>query len=95
MGADIVKSYERCLQGDFQHITVLEEMYQKLKRGPRNDIALKSPPQEVDDDEDEEDELDNEDGEAMDVETPSLNDGPIIDEDGFQLVQGKGRRKGR
>jgi hypothetical protein len=70
-------------------------MYQKLKRRPRNDTALISPPQEVDDDEDEEDDVTNEDGEAMDVETPVRNDGPIIDEDGFQLVQGKGRRKGR
>jgi len=82
---------------------VLEEIYQKLKRRPRNDTALEPPPQEVDDDEDDEyeddeydeDEIDNEDGETMDVETPGQNDGPIIDEDGFQLVQGKGRRKGR
>ena len=95
MASDIVKSYERCVQGDFQHITVLEEIYQKLKRRPRNDIALEPPPQEVDDDEEEEDEIDNEDGEPMDVDLPSRNAGPIIDEDGFQLVQGKGTRKGR
>ncbi len=94
MGSDIVKSYERCLQGDFQHIAVLEEMYQKLKGRPRNDTALKAPHQEVDDEEDDDDD-DREDGEAMEVETTSQNDGPIVDEDGFQLVQGKGRRKGK
>lgn len=95
MASDIVKSYELCVQGDFQHITVLEEMYQKLKRQPRNDKALSPPPQEVDDDEDEEVEINNKTGEAMQVETSNQNDGPILDEDGFQLVQGKGRRKGR
>jgi pre-rRNA-processing protein TSR2 len=101
VASDIVKSYERCLQGDFQHITVLEELYEKLRRRPRNDTALKSPSQddveEGDDDDDDggtvEDE--EEDGEAMDVETSQENSGPIIDEDGFQLVQGKGKRRGR
>jgi pre-rRNA-processing protein TSR2 len=65
-------------------------------------MVMKPPPQdEVDeDDEDDEDEdVDEEEGgEAMDLEPPrdaSINEGPIIDDDGFQLVQGKGKRRGR
>ena len=68
-------------------------MYEKLKRRPRNDAALKEPHQETEDEEDDDDE--EEDGEKMEVETLSQNDGPMVDEDGFQLVQGKGRRKGK
>lgn len=89
------------MQGDFQHISVLEEIYDRLKRRPRNDQELNPPPQESindDNDDDDEDTENNEaedDAEAMDVEASRANNGPIIDEDGFQLVQGKGRRRGR
>lgn len=96
MASDILKSYERCLQGDFQHVTVLEELYEKLRRQPRNDTAMKPPPQSDDDEEDEDDvDEEQEGGEAMDVEIVQENKGPIVDEDGFQLVQGKGKRRGR
>ena len=40
--------------------------------------------------------IDGEDvNEKMDIEEEVQPNVPIIDEDGFQLVQGKGRRKGR
>ena len=71
-------------------------MYEKLKGRKRNDRVLPSPSQDVDEDEAEEEiEDQDEDGEAMEVDqSTSAKQEPIIDEDGFQLVQ-KGRRKGR
>lgn len=85
------------MQGDFQHVTALEQMYEKLKGRKRSDRILPSPSQDVDEDEVEEEIEDDEDeaAEAMEVDQPtSTKQEPIIDEDGFQLVQ-KGRRKGR
>jgi pre-rRNA-processing protein TSR2 len=97
---DIVLSYEKCAQGDYQHIEVLEQMYQNLQRQPRSDVIINQPDEsQEDDDDDEDDEMEtdeNGDGDhqgAMEVET-SQNIGPIIDEEGFELVQ-KGRRRGR
>jgi hypothetical protein len=87
---DIVKSYQLCLQGDFQHIARLEEIYQTLKRRPPV-IATKEEVNEVDDDEEVDDDG-KEEGEAMEIEKPEKAV-PIIDEDGFQLVQGRGRRR--
>lgn len=86
-----------CLKGDFAHVAVLEEMYEKLKRRPRADKSIEAPSQEVDDDEveEEDDEDTMGDGEEMDVDPRPTKSEPIVDEDGFQLVQGKGRRKGR
>lgn len=90
MASDIVKSYQLCVQGHFQHITRLEEIYQKLKKRPPV-TATKEEVEEVDE---EEEEVDGEaEGEAMQIESPERS-GPITDEDGFQLVQGKGRRRG-
>jgi len=87
-----------CLKGDFAHVAVLEEMYEKLHRRPRGDKSVEAPSQEVDDDEEEEEEGEEdgvEHGETMEVDTRPTKLEPIVDEDGFQLVQGKGRRKGR
>jgi pre-rRNA-processing protein TSR2 len=90
-----------CLKGDFAHVAVLEEMYEKLQRRPRGDKSVEAPSQEVDDDDDDEEEEEEgeedgvEHGEAMEVDTRSTKLEPIVDEDGFQLVQAKGRRKGR
>jgi hypothetical protein len=86
---DIVKSYQLCLKRDFQHIARLEEIYQTLKRRPPV-VATKEEVQEVDNEEEAED-YENE-GEAMQIEKPEKAV-PIIDEDGFQLVQGRGRRR--
>jgi hypothetical protein len=98
-----VKSYERCLQGDFQHITILEEIYQNLQRHPLEDIAIQPQSQEaIEDDEDDESEMDVDETVDENPAQPNLNalassssNGPIIDEEGFQLVQTKGRRRGR
>jgi len=85
-----------CLKGDFAHVAVLEEMYEKLQRQPRANKSVEAPSQEVDDDDEEEEEEEGlEDGEAMEVDPRPTKSEPVVDEDGFQLVQGKGRRKGR
>ena len=88
-----------CLKGDFAHVAVLEEMYEKLHRRPRADKSVEAPSQEVDDEDDDDDdegeEAGVEHGEAMEVDTRPTKLEPMVDEDGFQLVQGKGRRKGR
>jgi hypothetical protein len=90
VASDIVKSYQLCLQGDFQHIARLEEIYQTLKRRPPV-IATKEEINQVDDDEEVDDDG-KEEGEAMEIEKPEKAV-PIIDEDGFQLVQARGRRR--
>jgi len=101
VASDIVRSYEMCSKGDFANVAALEEMYERLKRQPRGDKSVEAPSQEVEDDEVEveEGEGDEEetvlDGEAMAMDPPAPKSQPIVDEDGFQLVQGKGRRKGR
>jgi len=86
-----------CLKGDFAHVAVLEEMYEKLQRRPRGDKSVEAPSQETDEEVEEEDEDGDkaEDGEAMEVDPRPTKPEPMVDEDGFQLVQGKGRRKGR
>ena len=83
-------------------MAILDDMYQNLQRRPRKDQVL----QEGDDDNDEMDDGETEEaemtaaneedrkGSGMEVE-PSNCKGPIIDEDGFQVVQGRGKRKGR
>jgi hypothetical protein len=90
VASDIVKSYQLCLQGDFHHIARLEEIYQTLKRRPPV-IATKEEVQEVDE-EVEVDDDEKEEGEAMQIEKPEKAV-PIVDEDGFQRVQGRGRRR--
>ena len=74
-----------------------------MKKQPREDKTVEF----VDDDDEEENEKedemddrakgeeDNAVRDAMDVEPQSDNRGPITDEDGFQLVQGKTRRRKR
>ena len=82
-------------------MSVLEHIYQNLKKRPRSDKVVQPPPQaEVDDaDGDSGDEMEDDegadDGQAMAVDETSREAAnvPIVDEDGFQLVQGKGRRR--
>jgi hypothetical protein len=78
-------------------VNVLDEMYQKLRRRPRNDKAMEAPTQEVDDDEEDAEDADDDstqmDVDIMDVDS-TAKQAPIIDDEGFELVQ-KGRRRGR
>jgi hypothetical protein len=92
-----VKSYELCLQGDFKHVDNLERMYEALKRRPKQQPKIEVEGEEDDSGEEIEDgqeEIstggDGGEGQGMDVDNR-----PVIDEDGFQLVQGKGKRRGK
>lgn len=77
----------------------MEEIYQNLKKRPRGDKVVQPPPQVEGDDESGE-EMDEEENEAEEGQAMALDTGltenahtPTVDEDGFQLVQGKGRRR--
>jgi len=89
VAADIVKSYQLCLQGDFQYISRLEEIYQNLKKR----LPVAATKEKVEEIDDENEELNADDGgESMQIEKAEKT-GLIVDEDGFQLVQGRRRRK--
>lgn len=91
-----MKSYEACLAGEFEHVERLERVYESLRRRPRQEVKVQVEDEESESGEEmtEEDTreggADGKDGQGMEVD-----DGPVVDEDGFQLVQGKGRRRGR
>jgi hypothetical protein len=92
-----VKSYELCLQGDFKHVENLERMYDALRRRPKQQPRI-----EVEDEEDdsggemqEGEEDSSTGGDGKDKQGMEVDNAPVIDEDGFQLVQGKGRRRGK
>lgn len=92
-----MKSYELCLQGDFKHVENLERMYDALKRRPKQQPQIEVEDEEDDSGEEmEEGEGDSSTGrEGRDGQGMEVDNAPVIDEDGFQLVQGKGRRRGR
>ena len=91
-----MKSYEACLAGEFEHVERLERVYESLRRRPRQEVKVQVEDEESESREEmsEEDTMqgdaDGKDGQGMEVD-----DGPVIDEDGFRLVQGKGKRRGR
>ncbi|ESK98088.1 pre-rrna-processing protein tsr2 [Moniliophthora roreri MCA 2997] len=76
-----------------------EEKADKLK-GKQEVVDIKKGAEEVDDDDWEDDEEDDEDAMDEDEQVPQLierppprrKEEPVIDEDGFTLVKGKGRR---
>ena len=87
-----MRSYELCLKGDFEHVERLERVYEGLKRRPQQEtsIQLEEEDGESESGEEMEEEEGGKEGQGMEVDN-----GPVIDDDGFQLVQGKGKRRGR
>lgn len=90
------------MKGSFEHIHHLEEVYEKVKKQPREDKTVELVEDDDEEENEKEDEIDDRGKEqdsavrdAMDVEPQFDNRGPITDEDGFQLVQGKTRRRRR
>lgn len=104
--ADLVlKLYRDCIIKDYSRIDELYLKYQ-LKLGQNsqpNKVIVRADPNnpDVSDDEDDEDDEDNSLGvniapplvqdDGMDIDVPPT--GPIIDDDGFELVQKRGRRR--
>ncbi|KAK6201666.1 Pre-rRNA-processing protein TSR2-domain-containing protein [Scheffersomyces amazonensis] len=105
IGALIFKFYKDVSIGNYNDIDLLYSKWQeKQSKGSSNinRIHIEEDPNNPDvsdSEEDEEDEGDNEDipqlqqEDSMEVDTEPV--GPIVDEDGFELVQKKGRRGGR
>lgn len=89
----VIEIYRQCADGDFKVVT---EMYQKYeqkeeqkKKGLVKPNVVKPQAQEGDDDDDDE-EWEDDDSEPTTFDNqPVENQGPIVDEDGFELVQSK------
>jgi pre-rRNA-processing protein TSR2 len=97
-----VKSYELCGQGEFEHVERLERVYEGLRRRPRQEIKIQVEEEDDGGSESEGEEMQEEadnattnGGDGKDEQGMEVDNGPVVDEDGFQLVQGKGRRRGR
>lgn len=98
VASNMIKLYEECRQLNFSRV---EDMYtkwlEKQKNGPSKERFVQV--DEVSSDEDEEDEGEEEDDDGMDVDmdqdVPELvtKPEPIVDDDGFELVQKKGKRR--
>ncbi|KAH8555420.1 Pre-rRNA-processing protein TSR2-domain-containing protein [Umbelopsis sp. PMI_123] len=90
----LVSMFNQCIHGDYSEVTKLREKVASRSYQPAGQSANNNEDSDDDDDDDDENEVDGED-DAMDVEeasAPQEPQGPIIDEDGFELVT-KGRRR--
>lgn len=82
-------AFTECQEGRFEKIEQLKVQFQNSKPPP--------PKKVVDDESDSSSGTDGEveeQGEAMEVDAPARQE-PVIDDDGFELVQGKGKGGGR
>lgn len=86
-----------CVQGDFEHVERLESVYEALRRRPQQEMKIQAEEQGESEEGEEltEGEDTATDGDEKDEQAMKVDNGPVIDEDGFQLVQGKGRRRAR
>lgn len=96
IAALIFKLFKNVMDGDYAQIDLMYEAWQrKLQRAPVRIVVGTDPNNPSDDDE--EDDVDIVDApalveDAMETDEPQ---GPIVDDDGFEMVQPKGRRGGR
>ena len=98
IAAGVIEIYKQC---DAQDYTTVEKLYsdwnekQKTKAAKRIVQVAQDPMNpdvsDSEDEDDEEEEITNDD-ERMDVDEV-IPEGPLVDEDGFEVVQKKGRRK--
>jgi pre-rRNA-processing protein TSR2 len=94
----IITLYKECAEGNFETVDKLYKEWQEreAKRVPgasRVNVTVQGSDSDSDDDDDDEDN-DNDDittSNEMDVEPKPEKQGPIIDDDGFELVQRKKR----
>lgn len=87
----LISLFNKCIHGDHSEVTQLREKFSSRSQQP----AGQSGNNEGDSDTDGDDDGSDGDDDAMDVEEASTSQepqGPIIDEDGFELVT-KGRRR--
>lgn len=105
IAADVLNLYKQVAQGDYSKVqAVYEQWLQKKNRVQDLHVHVHEDPENPDVDEDDDDDNDDDDvhgnevgqddggDHEMGTEEPEEPQGPIIDEDGFELVQ-KGRRR--
>jgi pre-rRNA-processing protein TSR2 len=98
----LVNMHHRVAQGDFSYLESLRQQQPASAAACQNadGAAATEESSSSSDDEgsgsDSDDAMDAEGGEDMDMdEAPPVKSGPVVDEDGFQVVQRKGRGGGR
>lgn len=99
IGDLIIKLYRDCAIENYSRVDELYSKYQtkQLAGGAKKKVDIGQDPNNPDSSDDESDEEEGEDvpdlhNDAMDVDEPEAQ-GPIIDDDGFELVTRKGRRR--
>jgi pre-rRNA-processing protein TSR2 len=106
VAVSIIQLYKECAEGDFIHIDEMYGKYQEKEARRKaglepvtkiNPTGIEDGDDEDDDDDDEDDDEDewiDEDNETQsDVSESQEKQGPILDDDGFELVQKKGNRR--
>lgn len=95
----IITRYKECAQGNY---SVLEELYTKWQEKQKHRHHVKhveveedplNPDSSIDEEDDDEVEELVDDDENMDEDAPSSKPEPVVDEDGFELVQKKGGKR--
>jgi pre-rRNA-processing protein TSR2 len=96
----IIKVYRQVALGDFSTVHAMYQQWteRQSQRAQRQNlhVHIHEDPEnpDVSDDDDEDEDLELQDSSMeIDMEEPQEPQGPIIDDDGFELVQKKGRRK--
>ncbi|ANB11013.1 Tsr2p [Sugiyamaella lignohabitans] len=100
VAVSIIQLYKECAEGNFSHVDELYAKYQekesKRKAGllPVNKVQTEGSDEEDEDEEEGDDDEEMNDAPASSSSSdPSEPQGPIVDEDGFELVQKKGNRR--
>lgn len=100
VGAKIITIYRECAKDDFSTVDSLYKAFQEKEEKKKAGLIKPKKIEAVDDDASEYSDTDDEEGKpsnsSEDVEMEeSEAQGPVIDEDGFELVQKKGKGKKR
>lgn len=98
VAVNIIKIYKECAENNFGTVDALMAKYQeKEQRKARGlesttKIVLQNENGEESESDDEDEEMDVESSQSYSNQTPISHE-PVVDEDGFELVQRKGRKK--
>lgn len=100
IAAKVIGIYRQVASGDYSTVrSMYEQWKQKGTQKEQYQVQIQEDPENPgvsdndDDDDDEEDDEVELVAEQMDIDAPQEPQGPIVDDDGFELVQKKGRRR--
>lgn len=96
IAVEVINIYNDCFNLNYNKVEKLYLEWQEKQRTKKSKRVVHIEGDDDEDDEDEEDYDDEDEDEEMDEVVPDLVSSkpePIVDEDGFELVQPKGRRK--